>query len=170
MKLVRNLSLSVLLFACAACQTVQTTLTAVVAGHVFGGLGVGVGIVLNVLVFYVLAEAVPKTYAVLYPQRAALLIARPTRFIVGFPLLQWISRGLIKLTNVIVRQKKPLESIPAVTDEIRACEAAFGNSGRIVVRFSGTEPLARVMVEGPDQRQVDEFSARIANAIRRELE
>jgi phosphoglucosamine mutase len=74
------------------------------------------------------------------------------------------------LTNVIVRQKKPLESIPAVTDEIRACEAAFGNSGRIVVRFSGTEPLARVMVEGPDQRQVDEFSARIANAIRRELE
>ncbi len=105
-----------LLLTVNICQTVQTTLTALVAGRVFGGFAVAIGIVLNVVVFYVLAEAVPKTYAVLYPQRAALLIARPTALLVGFPLLQWISRGLIKLTNVIVRGKG-LEQGPFVSEQ-----------------------------------------------------
>ena len=84
-----------LLLTVNICQTVQTTLTALVAGHMFGPAGVVIGVVLNVIVFFVLAEAVPKTYAVLYPQRAALLSARPTALIVSFPPLQWISRGLI---------------------------------------------------------------------------
>ena len=105
-----------LLLTVNICQTVQTTLTALVAGRLFGTIGVIVGVVLNVLVFFVLAEAVPKTYAVLYPQRAALLSARPTALIVGFPLLQWISRGLIKLTNVIVRGKG-LERGPFVSEQ-----------------------------------------------------
>lgn len=94
-----------LLLTVNICQAVQTTLTAVVAGRVFGGFAVAIGVVLNVVVFYVLAEAVPKTFAVLHTQRAALLVARPIALLVGFPLLQWISRGLIKLTNVIVPGK-----------------------------------------------------------------
>ncbi|MBI4883877.1 MAG: HlyC/CorC family transporter [Actinobacteria bacterium] len=105
-----------LLLTVNICQTVQTTLTALVAGHLFGAGGVVVGVVLNVLVFFVLAEAVPKTYAVLYPQRAALMSARPTALIVGFPLLQWVSRWLIKLTNVIVRGKG-LEAGPFVSEQ-----------------------------------------------------
>lgn len=105
-----------LLLTVNICQAVQTTLTALVAGRVFGGFAVAIGVVLNVVIFYVLAEAVPKTYAVLYPQRAALLIARPTAILVGFPLLQWISRGLIKLTNVIVRGKG-LEQGPFVSEQ-----------------------------------------------------
>ncbi len=105
-----------LLLTVNICQAVQTTLTAVVAGRVLGGYAVAIGVVLNVVIFYVLAEAVPKTYAVLYPQRAALLIARPTALLVGFPLLQWISRGLIKLTNVIVRGKG-LEAGPFVSEQ-----------------------------------------------------
>lgn len=105
-----------LLLTVNICQTVQTTLTALVAGRLFGAAGVIVGVVLNVLVFFVLAEAVPKTYAVLYPQRAALLSARPTALLVGFPLLQWMSRGLIKLTNVIVRGKG-LEAGPFVSEQ-----------------------------------------------------
>ena len=105
-----------LLLTVNICQTVQTTLTALVAGRLFGTIGVVIGVVLNVLVFFVLAEAVPKTYAVLYPQRAALLSARPTALIVGFPLLQWMSRGLIKLTNVIVRGKG-LEQGPFVSEQ-----------------------------------------------------
>ena len=48
-------------------------------------------------------------------------------------------------------------------------EEAFGGSGRVLVRFSGTEPLARVMVEGPDLEQVESFSASIADVIRREM-
>lgn len=105
-----------LLLTVNICQTVQTTLTALVAGRVFGPAGVVVGVVLNVVVFFVLAEAVPKTYAVQYPQRAALISARPTWLIVSFPPLQWISRGLIKLTNVIVRGKG-LEAGPFVSEQ-----------------------------------------------------
>ena len=105
-----------LLLTVNICQTVQTTLTALVAGRLFGPAGVVVGVVLNVVVFFVLAEAVPKTYAVQYPQKAALISARATWMIVAFPPLQWISRGLIKLTNVIVRGKG-LESGPFVSEQ-----------------------------------------------------
>lgn len=97
-------------------QTVQTTLTAIVAGHLFGGWGVAAGVVLNVVVFFVLAEAVPKTYAVQYPQRAALITARPTAALAAFPPLRWISSLLIKLTNVIVRGKG-LEQGPFVSEQ-----------------------------------------------------
>ena len=74
-----------------------------------------------------------------------------------------------RLVNVRVREKKTLTDLPSVAKEVRECEAALGKSGRILVRFSGTEPLARVMVEASDQRQVDEFTARIAGAIQREI-
>jgi len=74
-----------------------------------------------------------------------------------------------KLVNVRVKERKPLEQLNDVQREIRAAEAAFGDSGRILVRFSGTEPLARVMVEGLDASLVDEYSERIASAIRSEL-
>lgn len=53
--------------------------------------------------------------------------------------------------------------------EIRKAEEEFAGSGRILVRFSGTEPLARVMVEGPDLAQVERYSQSIAAAIRREM-
>ena len=53
--------------------------------------------------------------------------------------------------------------------EIRRCQEQLGDSGRVLVRFSGTEPLARVMVEGPDLRQVEDCTARIAEAIEKEL-
>ncbi len=94
-----------LLLTVNICQTVQATLTGLVAGRIFGPWGVLVGVVLNIIVFFVLAEAVPKTYAVLHADRAALLTARPLRALVGFPPLQLVSRGLIGLTNVIVRGK-----------------------------------------------------------------
>jgi CBS domain containing-hemolysin-like protein len=94
-----------LLLTVNICQTVQATLTGLVAGRLFGGVGVAVGVTLNVLVFFVLAEAVPKTYAVLHPERAALFAARPVRGLVSFPPLRLISRGLIGLTNVIVPGK-----------------------------------------------------------------
>jgi phosphoglucosamine mutase len=74
-----------------------------------------------------------------------------------------------RLVNVRVRGKRPLTELTAVTDEIRAAEAAFGPAGRVLVRFSGTEPLARVMVEGPEIEQVEAFAGRIAAAIEREL-
>jgi len=74
-----------------------------------------------------------------------------------------------RLVNVRVREKKGLTELPSVALEIRLVEEAFAGAGRVLVRFSGTEPLARVMVEGPDLEQVESFSARIAEAIRREM-
>jgi phosphoglucosamine mutase len=74
-----------------------------------------------------------------------------------------------RLVNVRVREKKGLLERPAVASEIRRVEEAFAGAGRVVVRFSGTEPLARVMVEGSDPDQVEQFSASIADVIRREI-
>jgi len=73
------------------------------------------------------------------------------------------------LVNIRVKDRKPLDELPGVVNEIRACESALNGFGRVVVRFSGTEPLARVMVEGPDQEQVENWAGRIASAIRGEL-
>jgi phosphoglucosamine mutase len=74
-----------------------------------------------------------------------------------------------KLVNVRVSQRKPLEELPRVVDAIQSCETELNGSGRVLVRFSGTEPLARVMVEAADRDQVELWTGRIADAIRGEL-
>jgi phosphoglucosamine mutase len=74
-----------------------------------------------------------------------------------------------RLVNVRVKERRPLEELTAVKEEIRRTEAEFGDSGRVLVRFSGTEPLARVMVEGPQLDRVEHFAQSIAAAIRSEL-
>jgi phosphoglucosamine mutase len=74
-----------------------------------------------------------------------------------------------RLYNVRVREKKPLTEMLAVEHEISACEKAMGTAGRVLVRFSGTEPLVRVMVEGPELAQVEDFGQRIARAIEHEI-
>jgi phosphoglucosamine mutase len=74
-----------------------------------------------------------------------------------------------RLVNVRVREKKGAIDGPAVSEEIRRVEEAFAGTGRVLVRFSGTEPLARVMVEGANMEQVESFSDSIAAAIRREI-
>jgi phosphoglucosamine mutase len=74
-----------------------------------------------------------------------------------------------KLVNVRVRNKRPLSDLLTVQAQIAAAEKAFGGSGRVVVRFSGTEPLARVMIEAKTDEEVDEWTGRIADAIRAEL-
>ena len=73
------------------------------------------------------------------------------------------------LVNIRVREKKGLLELPAVAEEIRRAEEAFAGAGRVLVRFSGTEPLARVMVEGRDMGQVETLSGHIADAIRRAM-
>ncbi|MBL8241305.1 MAG: phosphoglucosamine mutase [Bryobacterales bacterium] len=74
-----------------------------------------------------------------------------------------------KLVNVRFGRKRPLEELEPVQAAIRACEREFGESGRVVVRFSGTEPLARVMVEGSTLERVGYHAEFIAKAIQHEL-
>ncbi len=74
-----------------------------------------------------------------------------------------------RLRNVRVRERRAIEEMPGVTRAIEECRLAFGPAGRVLVRYSGTEPLARVMVEGPDTARVEEFTGRIAAAIESEI-
>ena len=69
------------------------------------------------------------------------------------------------IRNVRVREKPPLESIPNVARAITECCTELGERGRVVVRYSGTEPLARVMVEGAEAHAVEDHTMRIATAI-----
>jgi phosphoglucosamine mutase len=69
------------------------------------------------------------------------------------------------LVNVRFEVKRPIADLPDVQSEIRATEEEFGDAGRVLVRFSGTEPLARVMVEGPAQERVSARAHAIADAI-----
>jgi hypothetical protein len=68
-----------------------------------------------------------------------------------------------------VRVKKPLTDLLEDEHKINACEKALGSSGRVPVRFSGTELLVRVMVEAAEPAQVEEYGQRIARAIEREI-
>jgi phosphoglucosamine mutase len=73
------------------------------------------------------------------------------------------------IVNVKVREKKPLEGIPSVAAAIRAAEAELADSGRVVIRYSGTEALARVMIEAESEPLMRHHADTIAAAIRTEL-
>ncbi len=84
-------------------------------------------------------------------------------------LISAIKKYPQKLVNVRVKHRRPLAELATVQSEIEAAERAFATSGRVVVRFSGTEPLARVMIEAESEAEVENWTARIADAIRSEL-
>ena len=73
------------------------------------------------------------------------------------------------IVNVKVREKKPLAGIPAVAAAMRAAEEELKDSGRVVIRYSGTEPLARVMIEAESSEAMKHHAEAIAAAIREEL-
>lgn len=70
-----------------------------------------------------------------------------------------------RLVSLRVRERRELATIPSVVGAIAEAEGALGGRGRVVVRFSGTEPLARVMVEGEEEGAVENHARRIASAI-----
>ncbi len=73
------------------------------------------------------------------------------------------------LLNVRVAKKPPIDEVAALRSAIGAAEKSLGSDGRILVRYSGTEPLCRVMVEGPKAALVDRLAKRVADAVKREL-
>lgn len=70
------------------------------------------------------------------------------------------------IVNVKVRSKPPLESLPEVSRALAEAQAALGENGRVVLRYSGTEPLARVMVEAERDSDVKRWSESLAAALR----
>jgi phosphoglucosamine mutase len=73
------------------------------------------------------------------------------------------------IVNIKVREKRPLEDIPSVAARIREAEAALADSGRVVIRYSGTEALARVMIEAESEELMRHYAEAIAAAIRAEI-
>ncbi len=71
--------------------------------------------------------------------------------------------------NVVVKEKRSLETLEGVRKAIAEAEKVLGGEGRVLVRFSGTENKARVLVEGPDGAAIQAHAERIADALRREL-
>jgi phosphoglucosamine mutase len=73
------------------------------------------------------------------------------------------------LLNVRVKAKHDLQGVPAVAAVVADVERRLGNSGRVLVRYSGTEPLLRVMLEGQDQAQIRAWAEEIAEQVRQHL-
>jgi CBS domain containing-hemolysin-like protein len=154
-------------------QLVQATLTGVVATRLFGPWGVVVATFINVVFVFVFAEAAPKTWAVQHPDAAALFVARPVAALVRFPPIQWLSRALIGLTNVIL-PGKGLKEGPWVSEEELLALADQAAEEEVIeheerdliesiIEFGDTT-AREVMVPRPDMVTVD-ADFRVADAM-----
>jgi phosphoglucosamine mutase len=74
-----------------------------------------------------------------------------------------------KLINVDVKSKPDLSTIPEINEVIKDVEAKLGTKGRVLVRYSGTQPMCRVMVEGPTNDETEKYCTQIADVLREKL-
>ena len=84
-------------------------------------------------------------------------------------LVSGIQRFPQLLLNVRVREKRPFEELPTVQKVAREVEETLGSRGRLLLRYSGTEPLARVMIEGENEEEIRIQANRLAEVIKVEL-
>jgi phosphoglucosamine mutase len=73
------------------------------------------------------------------------------------------------LVNVPVREKKPFESVPNIAATATGVSEKLAGNGRLLLRYSGTENLARVMIEGKDQQDIEKLARDLASIISTEL-
>ena len=87
--------------------------------------------------------------------------------------LEALARELVTypqvLVNVRVRERKDLSTVPLVADAMKRVEDRLSGVGRLLVRYSGTEPLLRIMIEGKDQQEIQDWAGEIAGVVKREL-
>jgi len=72
------------------------------------------------------------------------------------------------LINIDVKKKKDIDKLEA-KESIKDAEKSLGEKGRVLVRYSGTQSLCRVMIEGENEREIGEMAENIANAIKKEI-
>jgi phosphoglucosamine mutase len=73
------------------------------------------------------------------------------------------------LVNVRVKERKDLRSVPAIAETMGRIEQRLAGEGRLLVRYSGTEPLLRVMLEGRDQQEIQGWAHEIADTVKQHL-
>lgn len=87
--------------------------------------------------------------------------------------LDELTEGFVRypqvLVNVRVREKRPFDEVARIAEVARETEAQLGETGRLLLRYSGTEPLARVMIEGEHQETIERYAERLASAIKESL-
>jgi putative hemolysin len=150
------------------CQLVSATLVGVVAEHLLGGIGVLVGAAFEVIVIFVIFEAVPKNWAVHNPERAALFSAPIVSVVVRFPPVRFVSSLLIGLANLIIGKSgeseggirpsyitdSELKAMADVAHEEHVIEGEEREFIHSVIDFGDT--VAReVMVPRPDMVSVE---------------
>jgi putative hemolysin len=163
-----------LLVTVTVLQMAQAFLASMLADRLFTGWwGVLIVFVVNLVVFFVIAESMPKTWAVLHTERAGLLTAPFTQMLVSFPPLRFVSRALIGLTNVLL-PGKGLKQGPFVSEqELLGIVGAAADDDVIeheereliesIIEFGDT--VAReVMVPRPDMAII-EHDATVSQAL-----
>ena len=73
------------------------------------------------------------------------------------------------LVNIRVASKKPLKEISGYAEKLKLMEKRLEGCGRIFIRYSGTEPLLRVLVEGPDKKEINAIAEELSSFLQRQL-
>jgi CBS domain containing-hemolysin-like protein len=155
--------LNPILLLVLVCQLVAATFVGILADRFFGAWGVLAATVLQVVVIFVLAEALPKNWAVYNPERAALFSAPIVAALVSFPPVRILSSGLIKLANVLVRPRQrhgegvsesELLALADVAMEEEVIETQERELIHSIIEFGDTI-VREVMVPRPDMCAVE---------------
>ena len=146
------------------CHLVAATLVGILAKDLFGALGVAVAAAVEVVVIFVLAEALPKTYAVQHADRASLVVAPLVSLIVRIPGVRLLSRALIGLSNVLI-PGRGLKKGPFVSEEELLAMADVAVEEDVIEREErqlihsiiefGDTVVREVMVPRPDMVAVE---------------
>jgi CBS domain containing-hemolysin-like protein len=159
-------------------QLTSASLLGILLERQFGPLGVVVGLVLQIVVFFVIGEVAPKTYAVQHTDRAALGCSGFLYAISAFPPMRILSRGLIGVANVLLPgrglKRGPFvteEEIRTMADVAAAEEAIEHEESRLIhsIFEFGDTVVREVMVPRPDMVGIDS-DATIAEAMERAIE
>ena len=166
-------TLNPVLFLLLLCNTVAATLVGVVSAHLFGAIGVAVATAFEVIVIFVFAEAMPKTWAVQHSEQAALAAAPLVSALVRIPPIRWISNALIALANLIL-PGKGIKQGPYVSEEELLAMADAAAQGNVIEREErrlihsiidfGDTVVREVMVPRPDMVVV-EAPAKVSDVI-----
>jgi putative hemolysin len=171
-------TLNVLLFLVLVSQMTSASLLGVLLEGAFGSAGLIVGLVAQIVLYFVIGEVAPKTYAIQHPERAALFLTPFLWAISNFPPLRLLSRGLIGLANVLL-PGRGLERGPFVTEEdlramadVAADEAVIEREERRLIHSIfefGDTVVREVMVPRPDMVAIEAESS-IEDAISRAID
>ncbi|MGH9127564.1 MAG: hemolysin family protein [Acidimicrobiales bacterium] len=141
------------------CQLVAASLVGVVAEHLFGPLGVLLGIVFEVVVIFILGEAIPKNWAIRHPTRSALLAAPLVTTVTRFPPVRLLAGILIGLANLVLRHGGAAQG-PFVTEKELLAMADVAREGAVIeseeaalihaIISFGDTVVREVMVPRPD--------------------